>query len=868
MCDYRLPNDIKPIKYRIRIEPIGPDYHYFRGVCYIIFTNSTNTNTIILNGYDIKIKSIYLVDNVKKYDHRITSYDTERQQIKLFFDTVPKFGMIVIKYIGKINDECNGLFRTKENNEWIFYTQFEPVGARRCFPCFDEPIFKAKFNMELLVPDNKLVLSNSNIKSKTKINDKILYIFNETLPMSTYIVAFYIGNLKKKKGITADGIPVRIFGNQSEKELDDILVNTIKCMDRMTYYIGIQSFGCYSNEQRECRIQSDRCYSNEHSKCRIHYAMPKLDLVFVPDFDALGMENWGLIFIRNVPQAEKYLLYKINLTSTIFHELAHQWFGNMVTIDWWSEIWLNESFATWFGWFIMNDLHPEWKPIEQFYLLDTFKALNMDCLNSTHPIKTNIEYPNDIIKIFDAISYSKGATIINMLVNYVGIDTFMEIIKFYIKKFYLKNANTQDFIDCAEFISNKPINNFIKNWIEKKNYPIVHVNLQNDNALYLEQDIFIRGNKKSNQDILWNVPLSMMHKHYQKGVDIVKPIIFNSKTALINIEIVDNKFNKDAFGFYLINYNPKIIYYILTRKFSMMSNLDIAEMMNNLFMTMESGELSFDLYLGFLKIIINNLLDTKPSGLLAEIIERIFYHFATVVINQNMVDLYGTILSDYVNGIMDKIGLEFKDNDNIDIIVCRIKCFDLACYLGIKKYIQYLNDLFNKYRGEKNIEFVPYYIRNTVVRNAIINENKNKNFDFLLKQLVQQKNAQLIIPNITLTNDLNNYYKSLNLIFMDELNNNNKIEILVSAGSNKKFNKYLWQFIKNHWKSIYEIFIETDFPNSIASIFKYMVDHDNNLIENIKLFFINNDNVKNFEESLILAIEYIEINTFFNKLLI
>ncbi|XWV25838.1 aminopeptidase M1-like [Tupanvirus soda lake] len=838
MNKYRLPKDIRPIKYIIKIEPIGPDYDNFDGVCKIIYYGGGNRKNITLNSFDLEINDVHLMDNKKSYTYYGIVHDTDKQQINLKFDEIPNEGILTIKYRGKIFDESIGLCKAKQNGEWVFYTHFEPICARKCFPCFDEPSFKAVFSIQIVAPKNKIVLSNEEIKKEIAYKGKILHIFNDTPLMSTYIVAFYIGNMKKSEGFTFDNIKIRVFSTKSKFYREDILSNAITCMNTMTKLLGFK------------------------------YPLKKLDLLFVPTLEASAMENWGLVIFKEEESNDNddstweiSLLNKIDLTYTIFHELAHQWFGNIVTMSWWSDIWLNESMATWFGWYVIDKIYPEWKSAEQFYVTETLGAFKLDFLGTTNAVKNNVIEPERITEIFDAVSYAKGCVVITMLINYIGINNFMEGIRKYIYKYQYSNATSRDFINEIANFTNKPIVKMMSEWLCQNNFPVINVDLFGEKSFIITQQVYVLNNKKPN-DKIWTIPLT-------------NKLMLDKKTDIFNINNFDSKINKNASGFYVVNYQPIIIEKLLVNNFEELTNLDLAEILTDLFMSLKANKISYDLYLRYNNIITEKLISRKPSGLLMEMIKKGFLYFSTIIKNKTCIEKQKHIITTYVNDTMEKIGIEFDKGDDVDIVNSRIHGFVLACSIGIEKYINYCVDTINKvihaYHNDMDInKLMDNYLQDTIFRTVLNHSDvsvRDKVFDFLMILFNNNDYMNMVIHNITYTPDLENYIKALNIIFSDRLDNSQKIDIITDAGKNNKLNKYLWIFIKDNWDYISESFKHMQFSMiHIVEAFTLIVDEDGSIREDMKNFFENKNEKRKMEISLSRTIEYIEINTNFNKL--
>lgn len=831
MSDFRLPTTIRPIKYHIHIEPNGPDYNRFNGKCKIKYYSSSGSNNIILNSVDLMINSVKLFDQRKSYQCLGIIHDEIKQQIILTFDQIPTEGTIEIEYVGQIYTNAIGIFKAKQWDEWVIYTHFEPIYARRAFPCFDEPKMKATFSIEIVAPKNKSVISNSSIKEVINMHGKKIHVFNETPPMSTYIVAFYIGNTPKSEGKIGDVI-VRVFSTRPRKFREEILNNAIQCIGIMTDYFNLK------------------------------YPLGNLDLVYVPKFEAAAMENWGLIILKEPvnknrnDEADWYepALEKINTIYVVYHELAHQWFGNVVTIDWWTEIWLNESFATWFGWHIMQLLHPEWKPDEQFYVEDILEAFEMDYLKNTHAVISHIDISADIPKIFNTISYIKGSTIINMLVSYIGKDTFMKGIQYYINKYKYSTATTNDFIESINLFSKKPITKAISKWLNQKNYPVVNINLIGNDTFILSQECFSLV-ENNNTSTLWDIPLT-------------HDILMSKEVETFNLNKFKDKINKNAFGFYLVNYHPKILSKLINNGFSTLSNIDIADIINNLFMMLRSRKISFDIYLNFLHMIINKLDSNNPSGIIVELLKRHFMYFKMTVTNQSIIDMYVKVLTPYAKAVIEKLELKFDLSDSIDVSNSRINVFELLCLMETPEYVNYTTEKIKRYMDPDYV-ISDNYLTSFILRTAMMygDQNVANHFhDYTMSMLEMNKMINFTVSTVVYTIDPTKYQTALELIFSDKLEINHKLELIQNAGQNEKMNIYLWSFIEENWDYIEEIFSHTQrYLVYVIDSNDMIVDDDSSISENMRRFIKELPLVSEIKKALFKTMEHIEYNTNFRE---
>ena len=364
---------------------------------------------------------------------------------------------------------------------------------------------------------------------------KVLVKFNKTPIMSTYLVAWIVGDLESLEMVNEDGIKVRVFTppgdvNQGKFALDV----AARILSFFTRYFDIP------------------------------YPLPKMDLVAIPDFGAGAMENWGLVTYRTI-----YLLFdeqnssirtKQHVAYTVAHELAHQWFGNLVTMEWWSDLWLNEGFATWVGWFAIDHLFPEWDIWTAFVSDDYQRGLSLDGLRSSHPIEVPVKNPSEISQIFDSISYSKGASLIRMLVAFLGEDSFKQGLRQYLKKHMLGNAKTADLWDSLSKASGQPVADIMNTWTQTIGYPVIQVEQESGCKLHLHQNRFLStGNVKKEEDqTIWSIPVNAATAKNGWQVDDSRKLL-RSRDGPLDLCPDDSvyKLNKDQVGFFRVAYPPE-----------------------------------------------------------------------------------------------------------------------------------------------------------------------------------------------------------------------------------------------------------------------------------------------------------------------
>jgi aminopeptidase 2 len=416
-------------------------------------------------------------------------------------------------------------------------TQFESTDARQALPCWDEPAVKSTFSITLVIPEHLTGLSNMDIIEREELpGGKVAIKFRKSPIMSTYLLAWVVGDLESIETVNKHGVTVRVFSTKGDIHQGKFALDVAsRTLDFFTEYFDIE------------------------------YPLPKMDMVAIPDFSAGAMENWGLVTYRTAyllfDEAGSSLKTKQSVAYVVGHELAHQWFGNLVTMEWWSDLWLNEGFATWVGWLAADHLFPEWDIWTEFVVDDCQSGLRLDGLRSSHPIEVPVKNPAEISQIFDAISYSKGASVIRMLVTYLGGETFQKGLRQYLKKHQYKNAKTEDLWFALSDASGKSVNDIMTSWTRQIGYPVVEVHAQSQsNKIDLEvtQSRFLNsGDVKSEEDTtIWSIPLRLgTEKEPLVALDQSNQLLSQKKAHLaLPADTLYFKFNMGQAGFYRVNY--------------------------------------------------------------------------------------------------------------------------------------------------------------------------------------------------------------------------------------------------------------------------------------------------------------------------
>jgi puromycin-sensitive aminopeptidase len=438
---------------------------------------------------------------------------------------------ITLEFSGKITDNMDGIYpsRFKEDgiDKKLIATQFESHHAREAFPCIDEPEAKATFDLHLTHAKDETALGNTPITNEKIVGNRKTTSYDTTPFMSTYLLAFVVGDIAYQEAVSKNGVKIRTYATKHQVEHTAFALDiAVKCMDYYEEYYDIP------------------------------FPLGKCDFIALPDFASGAMENWGLITFREqtllMDPDSTSLMTKQYVAIVVAHELTHQWFGNLVTMRWWTDLWLNEGFASWMEYLAINHLFPEWDLWTQFAVDEQQHAMKIDSLEHTHPVEVEVNHPDEIRSIFDAISYQKGASMIHMLHDYLGADHFRDGLRHYLKKHSYKNTHTIDLWQALEDVTKMPVKNFMGVWTSQSGFPIVNVKQEGDH-LVIEQSKFVTNPESParGDDTLWPIPLHASELSNQTAIK-----------KLTNIPLIGNtvpaKINNGQTGFYRVNYSHEM----------------------------------------------------------------------------------------------------------------------------------------------------------------------------------------------------------------------------------------------------------------------------------------------------------------------
>ena len=544
-----LPTNVRPLRYRITLWP-DLDSFTFRGQEQVDIEVTEPTSRIVLNAVELGVQSASRI----QADGGVTTADSinldeSAETLTLeFASPLPKGqATLELQFTGTLNDRLQGFYRSRYTppggpERFLATTQFESTDARRAFPCWDEPALKATFQVTLVIPDHLTAICNTPVGSEqVDAPGHKRVTFMETPVMSTYLLAFLVGEFESVEATAPGGTLVRVWTTPGKAEQGRFALETaVRLLGYFNDYFGIP------------------------------YPLPKLDHIAAPDFAAGAMENWGAITYREtallVDPQNSAAGTRQRVAEVVAHEMAHMWFGDLVTMEWWNDLWLNESFASWMGTKAVDHLFPEWEMWTQFIIEDLVPGLSLDGLRNSHPIEQPVRDPAEVSQLFDAISYSKGASILRMLEQFLGEETFRAGLHSYLDAHKYGNARGADLWTALQEASGQPVTSLMESWTLQMGYPVLETAVEREGEqlrLHLSQQRFLydADAAQSPDPALWQVPVSVTGE----GASSADRLLLDQRESSLLLEsarpAVDDsawvKVNAAQTGFYRVNYQPR-----------------------------------------------------------------------------------------------------------------------------------------------------------------------------------------------------------------------------------------------------------------------------------------------------------------------
>ncbi len=538
---YRLPRTVLPRRYELRLAP-DLDAATFAGTVAVTVDVVEPTAEVVLNAIELEVDDAWVEAGGARHDATVAlDEELERATLTLPEGTTlePGEATVHLAFRGILNDKLRGFYRSTFTDDdgaerVIATTQFEATDARRAFPCWDEPDLKATFAVTLDVPEDLFAVSNAAETGREPIADdptRHRVTFAETMVMSTYLVAFIVGPLEATDPVDVDGVPLRIVHRAGQGELTAFALESgAFALRHFTEYFGVP------------------------------YPADKLDLVAVPDFAFGAMENLGCVTFRDallIVDPERATQGELQrVADVIHHEIAHMWFGDLVTMQWWEGIWLNEAFATFMELRCTDAFRPEWDRWTDFGISRT-AAYDTDALTTTRPIEFEVVSPADAEGMFDVLTYEKGAAVVRMLEQYLGEDRFREGIRLYISRHAHGNTQTTDLWDAIEEATGEPVRRIMDSWIFQGGHPEVAVTVEGATVRLVQQRfLYDTGEGPAPDATAWVVPV-LVRWGAADGATGVEKVLVDGTSATVELPTEPEWViaNSGGSGFFRVRYD-------------------------------------------------------------------------------------------------------------------------------------------------------------------------------------------------------------------------------------------------------------------------------------------------------------------------
>lgn len=719
-----LPTSLKPIHYDLLISDVNLDNDTFKGSTNVHLIAKEETSEVYLNYRELLISESEI--QVEVNGSRVGVSSVEFNEKKEYFvvklsQSIHKDAEVIVTvvYHGVLQTNMTGLYRSEYvldgEKKVMISTQFEATDARKAFPCMDEPALKATFTVDLIISDEWMALGNMPVDEEltSKGSGSRRVKFQKTPIMSTYLLAWACGEFEYIESFTSDlyhedkPLPVRIYTTKGyKKEAEYASIITPKIVD---YFSRI---------------------------FEVKYPLPKLDLIAVHSYSHNAMENWGLITYRSTAllysEEKSDPSYKKKVTYVVAHELAHQWFGNLVTMQWWDELWLNEGFATWVGYNAVDYLFPEWSIFNDFVSESLQQALDLDGLRNSHPIQVPVVDALDIDALFDKISYQKGASTILMVSNFLGESTFLKGVAAYLNNNKFGNATSDDLWNAIEKVSGKPVKKMMDNWIKKIGFPVINVDVDtNTGSLILKQSRFLNGGdvKAEEDQTTWWIPLNIVGSVDSGASD------FSGRNFTINKFSPGHeafKLNRNTTGVYRVNYSPAVLETNILPHFDKFSATDKVGIIADTVSIAISGD-KHTTTVTFLQLI-KSVVEADQFG-------EDFVVWLELGVRLKSLSIVFPSLSDswaaFARSIYKKLALKLLNSliDASEFLKLKLKALILTAsgVAGVKEVEDYAFELFEQWKGGKELDpSLRSFVWSTVCASSKVNEEI---FETIMKEV-------------------------------------------------------------------------------------------------------------------------------------
>ncbi|MCY3412254.1 MAG: M1 family metallopeptidase [Candidatus Heimdallarchaeota archaeon] len=809
----------KPIHYDLELD-IDLKTTSFLGKTTVNIDILEPSNTIILNALDLEIQSVSFNDLSLQ-----TSYDMQKQELSITLPE-PLTGEIslVILYRGEINDKLAGFYQSRykvgEEMRLAAVTQFQENDARRAFPCFDHPGMKATFDVHLIAEKGLTVISNNIVKEETEMGEKVKFSFERTPKMSTYLLFFAVGEFEFVESMQ-DDVLVRVGASPGQAK----------------------QYGEFALDFAKKSLQYCQDYF------QVPYPFKKLDNIGTPDFAHGAMENWGAILYR-----ENLLLVYPGLTSkrqetviqmVVAHEITHQWFGNSTSPTSWKYIWLNESFATTFGYSVIDAYYPEKKIWEFFLLNETVGALGADAYLETAAIEVPGDGAQGMTIKTAPIIYNKGGSILRMLEAYITPEKYKEGLRYYLNKYKFDNASSDDLWKALAESSGLSVDSMMESWVLQPGYPKVIANREG-NILTLRQERFTY--LKNDDMAIWEIPVSIIQ---YKGDDEISQTNHLMDMREMEVELYDNctsfKINKDVMSFIRVQYeeeNLEMLEDLIRNK--TLSTIDRWNIINELYAIMTSGHADLEFYLNYL----DNYMQENNYQSISSISGQLFRLYS--LFDGELKEKIASKGKSFLESILDQIKYEPQENEDRDISSIRGGLILNAVRFGSETAEKFALGLYADIKEGKSVtpDLLPNILR--------IGAMKLNDVDYLKSKFENASNEQesvIYLGTLGHFTDLS-IIEEMQMYAFDKVPSRNRTTIINPILANPEARKTIWTWYLANLDN-FEALHEYMYQMALTTLIPRCVDNK----DEVREFFLDYIKKKpHFKDAVDIGLERIEID--------
>ena len=770
----RLPKSTYPNRYEIELD-VDLDKFSYTGRQKVDLNVVETTNKIVLNSVGIEVTKAK-IQNTEQDISLEVSYIEEDEKIVFESEEVLSKGLyeLYLEFNSEITNDLKGFYKssyTSESGEkkWIATTQFEPTAARSAFPCWDEPEYKAIFSMTIITDEKYLRVSNEMVIEEEKIeNNKLRTKFADSMKMSSYLVAFVIGDLE-----------ATVIG---KSKTTDIRIIHRPGFSHQTSYAGTAAIKLLD-------------FFEDYYK--IPYPGTKLDLIAIPDFAMGAMENVGAVTFREnllLFDKDKATRSELDRSITVIaHELAHMWFGDLVTMKWWDGIWLNEAFASLMEVIASYNTYPEFKQWNAMNMSRT-AGFSIDSLENSRPVEFDVETPDQAEEMFDVLTYEKGSTVLRMFQMFIGEEAFQNGVEAYLNKFKFKNTNSSDLWDALSEASNQPLNKILPYWIRKKGYPFLQVDCSN-NYLTIKQKPFLLRNINTDERSIKPVPVQI--KFLDTGNE--EKFLLDETEKVIDLENLGKvpHVNSGGWGFFHTFYDDEVFENIL-KNFNKLNDLEKYRLLEDKWMQFKKAPTNIKDFYRFL-MFFKNEKDEDIWIYMSSIIATLANLFES-----GNSDSFRDFVRDLTDELHNELGFEVKKHEELEIKEVRDTINKLrAKNLDDDDFIKKFSDIFKEDKMESISEGT--FFSSILFISALDETNKIETF---LEKFENAESPQMqgryrgVLGQVR---DQNASKKIVEFMLDGRIRGADCPYILASMITNKYIGKKSWGLIKENFNELLNV---------------------------------------------------------------